>query len=99
MKPTLWIIAGLAVLVVVTFGLLWFTVPHDHPDEARAQRDFLAEHPSFTIKHITIVEREVVAVCFRIFYYTPGDPALHEEFRQYLHTDGAWRITHRTTQR
>ena len=25
----------------------------------------------------------------------PGDSALHEEFRQYLHTDGQWRIFHR----
>ncbi len=98
-KLICWIAAGVAALGICLFALVWLTVPRDYPDEAQARRDFLAEHPSFVVERVTIDEQEVVAACFRIFYRAPGDSTIHEEFRQYLHTAGEWRITHRTARR
>jgi hypothetical protein len=94
MKPTLWILAAVAALLVL---VLWLR--GDFPDEAQAKRDFLAEHPTFTVERVTVDEEEVVALSYRIFYRTPGDAALREEFRQYLHADGQWRISHRLQNR
>jgi hypothetical protein len=98
-QPFFWIIIGLAAVALALFGLVWLTVPRGYPDEAQARRDFLAEHPTFLIERISINEQEVVAATFRIFYRTPGDTTVKEEFKQYFHSDGAWRITHRATKR
>ncbi len=76
-------------------------VPRGHPDERQARRDYLAEHPTHTIERIAVDEQEVATVSYRISYRVPGDPFLHEEFRQYLHhhSDGQWRISHRLPKR
>jgi hypothetical protein len=95
MKPLLWILAAAAAILL----FVAVTGPRDHPDEQRARRDFLAEHPTFSIDHVAVDEQEVVAISYRIFYRVPGDSGLHEEFRQYLHTDGQWRISHRLQDR
>ncbi|MEQ1854001.1 MAG: hypothetical protein ABMA01_20710, partial [Chthoniobacteraceae bacterium] len=86
MKPTLWILAAVAALLVLG---LWLR--RDLPNETQARRDFLAEHPTFTVERVTVDEQEVVAMSYRIFYRVPGDSALHEELRQYLYADGQWR--------
>lgn len=93
-KPTLWILAAVAALLILG---LWLR--RDFPDEAQARRDFLAEHPTFTVERVTVDEQEVVAMSYRIFYRAPGDTTLHEEFRQYLRADGQWRISHRLQDR
>ena len=90
---------GIGAVSLCLAALVWLTMPRDYPDEGQARRDFLAEHPSFVVERVALDEQEVVAVCFRIFYRAPGDPALREEFRQYLHADGEWRISHRIAQR
>lgn len=91
MKPLLWILAVLAVV----FLLVAVTVPRGHPDELRARHDFLAGHPTYSIERVATDEQEVIARSYRIFYRVPGDSTLYEEFRQYLHADGEWRISHR----
>src|SRR5688572_8174066 len=90
-KLSFWIIATLGAV----FLLVAVTVPRGHPDERRARQDFLAEHPTYIIERITLDEQEVVAMCYRISYRVPGDLTLREEFRQYLHDGGQWRISHR----
>ena len=95
MKPLLWISAALTAV----FLLVAVTVPRGHPDEQRARRDFLSEHPTYSIERVAVDEQEVVAMSYRIFYRIPGDATLHEEFRQYLHADGQWRISHRLQDR
>ena len=98
-KLLAWTSAAVAALSLCIAALVWLTMPCDYPDEARAQRDFLAEHPPFVVERIAVDEQEVVAVCFRIFYRVPEDSALREEFRQYLYSDGEWLISHRIAQR
>ncbi len=93
-KPAILILVAVAALLVLGLRL-----GRDCPDEVQVQRDFMAEHPAFTVERIAVDEQEVAAVCYRIFYRTPGDSALHEELRQYLHTDGGWLITHRLQNR
>lgn len=88
----LWLLLALAAVFMI---LLAVTVPWNRPDEKQALRDFLAEHPSYTVERVAVVEQEVVAVCYRIFYHAPGDPVLHEEFRQYLYEGEQWRISHK----
>lgn len=95
MKLLFWLLALLAAALL----LVVVTVPRGHPDEQRARRDFLAEHPTYSIERVVLDQREVVAVCYRIFYRIPDDSALHEEFRQYLHADGEWRISHKLRER
>jgi|GEM_PF-2239122 len=90
LKPVLWIL--IAVGFLVSF-VLWLR--RGLPSEAQARRDFLAEHPTFDVNRVSVDEEEVVAMSYRIFYHVSGDPTLHEEFRQYLHADGKWRISHK----
>jgi hypothetical protein len=67
-----------------------------HPDEQQARSDFLTEHPTYIIERVFVEEQVVVAVSYRIVYRIPGDPAFHEELRQYLHADGEWHISRKT---
>lgn len=89
MKDLTWILPAVAAV----FLLVALTVPRGHPDEERARRDFLAEHPTYAIDRIALDEREVVAVCYRVFYRVPDEAMLREELRQYLQVDGQWRIS------
>ncbi|HRQ87972.1 MAG TPA: hypothetical protein PLA50_04195 [Bacteroidia bacterium] len=96
MKPLLWILAALAALAAAMLLLIAMTIPRGHPNAQQARRDFLADHPTHTIERIDGVELEVAAVSYRIFYRVPGDPSLHEEFRQYVHhSDGQWHLSPR----
>lgn len=89
---SLWILSVLGGVFLAVFALV-STVPRGAPDEAQARREFLAEHPGCEVDRVTKDEHEVVAVSYRIFYRAPGDSTLHEAFWQYVHSDGAWRIT------
>jgi hypothetical protein len=56
-KPTPWILAAVAALLILGFWLR-----RDFPNEAQARRDFLAEHPTFTVERVNVDEQEVVAI-------------------------------------
>ncbi len=92
----LWI--TFAIFAILAFALILFvvglTVPMGAPEEFEAVRDFLREHPTYSIERVVAEEREVVGVSYRFFYRIPNDSRLYETALHYIHQDGSWKITH-----
>lgn len=91
-KPLPWILAGVVAAFAAVFLLVFLIGPRGHPNEQQARRDFLADHPTYSIERVVLNQREVVAVSYHIFYRVPGDSTLHEEVRHYFHAVGKWRL-------
>lgn len=95
-SKALWVTS--AIFAVLAIALILFvvglTVPMGAPDELEAIRDFVKEHPTYTIERVEAEEREVVGVSYRFFYRIPNDSRLYETLHQYIHQKGGWKITH-----
>jgi hypothetical protein len=95
-SKALWI--TFAIFAVLAIALILFvvglTIPMGAPEEFEAVRDFVREHPTYTIERVEAEEREVVGVSYRFFYRIPDNSRLYETALHYIHQDGGWKISH-----
>lgn len=89
MKNLLLVLAASAVVFLISIVAL----PAGRPDVQRARRDFLADHPTYTIERVVLENVELSKMCYRVVYYTPIDTQFHVELRHYLDEGGKWNIS------